>query len=296
MELINSGRQITPHRLHALVRLVSRLENPTQEDLLNFLQPPGLIENQKAAREVFKVAKQHNLITENLDKGKTVSLHKDIDPSINIELVDEFRACMREKLLGINEDGEDNYLFNLFTAWYAVQNERVFGYTKKDIIIHFNTQLFPYEEINEESEGRALSDVKLNAWLEWAAFLGFGWFMRLGTTEILVPDAYDRLKAILPTLLPQTEEVVTFRDFSTRLTKTCPELDNGSLFEKCWQASRGAEIRGNQLSLMLSTGLRTLHYSGHIELIRQADASDIWRLYPAEGYSIQEITHIRLKG
>lgn len=292
MEIINNG-QITPHRLHALVRLVSRLENPSRDDLLNLLQPDKLIPNQDAAKAVYGAAKQHLLVTD--EGNNNVTLHVDVGSKDSIESVEDFRAYMRQRLLGIEDDGADNYLLNFFTAWYAVQNERILQTTKREIITRFTQELFPQEHDMPE-QGRAFNEVKFNAWLPWATFLGFGWAMKLGTTEILVPDANDRLKALLPTLLPQAEELVAFRDFATRLIKTCPELDGGSLFEKCWQASRGAEIRGNQLSLMLSTGLRTLHHTGYIELVRQADATDIWRLYPAEGYSIQEITHIRLKG
>jgi hypothetical protein len=295
MEIINNG-QITPHRLHALVRLVSRLDDPTKEDLLNLLQPPGLIDNQDAAEAVYGAARRHNLIFEQADGNKKVTLHPDLSSSAEVESVEGFRAYVRQQLLGIDDDGKDNYLLNLFTAWYAVQNEWVIQHTKRETIVRFNAELYPQEETDDQGQGRAFNNVKFNAWLPWAAFLGFGWSMRFGATDVLMPDAYDRLKVLLPDLLSEEEKFVPFGKFAGRLTKACPELDGGKLFEMCWQASRGAEVRGNSLSLMLSTALRVLHGSGQIELRHQPDATDVWQLYSAEGHPIGQITHIRLKG
>jgi hypothetical protein len=77
------------------------------------------------------------------------------------------------------------------------------------------------------------------------------------------------------------------------MRELCPELDSGSLFEQCWQASRGAEQRGNRLSLMLSNALRQLHDSGILELVDQADAINKWSLYKATGHPIQQVTHLK---
>jgi hypothetical protein len=92
------------------------------------------------------------------------------------------------------------------------------------------------------------------------------------------------------------EKSMSFGLFMERLADTCPELDGGRLFNHCWQASRGAEQRGNRMSLMLSTGLRSLHNTGVIKLSEQADALTIWRLYPAAGSSLQQVTHIQRLG
>jgi hypothetical protein len=89
---------------------------------------------------------------------------------------------------------------------------------------------------------------------------------------------------------------LTFAQFMERLAHICPELDGGHLFKYCWQASRGGEERGNRLSLMLSTALRTLDGLGHLRLLSQADASENWRLYPAEGSRHQQVTHIEYRG
>jgi hypothetical protein len=143
-------------------------------------------------------------------------------------------------------------------------------------------------------EGRLFNPTKLNGWLTWASFLGWGWRMTVGGQELLMPDAHKRLKPILPQLLSDSEEI-PFSQFTHNIANLCPELDGGSLFEKCWQASRGVEVRGNQLSLMLSTALRSLHDNKLIKLIEYADATDMWQLYPAQTHPVQRVTHIKLQ-
>lgn len=84
-----------------------------------------------------------------------------------------------------------------------------------------------------------------------------------------------------------------FGTFMDQLAEHCPELDGGVLFNRCWQASRGAEQRGNRLSLMLSNGLRVLHEAGAVQLDLVADAAIKWRLYPAVGHPVAQVSHIR---
>jgi len=191
----------------------------------------------------------------------------------------------------VTEQHQSNYLFNLYSAWYAVQDERVFHeLAVKGYDGPFNTEVFP-----NALEERPFNTTKFNAWRKWAAFLGLGWIWRVSTREILLPDATVRLRNRLGILF-QEEEQISFGLFMERLAITCPELDGGVLFNYCWQASRGAEQRGNRVSLMVSTGLRTLHSLGVIKLIEQADALNIWYLYPAVGNPWQQITHIQRLG
>jgi hypothetical protein len=66
------------------------------------------------------------------------------------------------------------------------------------------------------------------------------------------------------------------------------------LFERCWEASRRGEVRGNRLSLMLSTALRVLHASGEIELSYRSDSAATWTLFPAQSH-IGQVTHVARK-
>ncbi|MBK8989773.1 MAG: hypothetical protein IPM39_27555 [Chloroflexi bacterium] len=290
MEIINNN-QVTPHRLHALARLVSRLRTPSRDDFLEMLQPPDLVNSQEASKAVYNAATNFRVIVE--DENGRVSLHPDIGKRKNIESTDGFRTFMQKRLTGIADENADNYLINFVTAWYAVQNERIFQYRKKDEISqNFNRDMDPRGEEELLEEGRLFNSTKLIGWLTWASFLGWGWTMTIGGKELLMPDAHKRLIPVLPLLLPDSKET-PFSQFAERLADSCPELDGGSLFEKCWQSSRGAELRGNQLSLMLSTGLRSLHDNGKIRLIHYADSADEWQLYPAQAHPLQRVTHIQ---
>ena len=65
----------------------------------------------------------------------------------------------------------------------------------------------------------------------------------------------------------------------------------GSLFNRAWEACRGGEERGNQISLMLSTAFRVLHASRVIALVDRRDAPTTWNLFPAQSH-ITRVTHI----
>ncbi|HSH79393.1 MAG TPA: hypothetical protein VLA19_12800 [Herpetosiphonaceae bacterium] len=282
-EILNSA-DITPHRLHALVRLVPRLREPRRADLLDLLQPSVLphVKNQTAASNAYAAARTCNLIRE--EPGGIVQLT--VAPR-TIENLDDFRRHMQRILLRISDESADNYLLNLFTAWYAVQNERVLRLERKQLETRFNAEVFPHVE------SRQFNETKLNGWRTWAAFLGSGYPLRLGSGEVIMPDAHERLLPLLDQLLPLGARIAGFDSFAAELAEQCPDLDGGVLFERCWQTSRGAEMRGNSLSLMLSTALRVLHDAGHIELILQPDAELRWQLFPAAGHGVRQVSHIR---
>ena len=285
-ELLNSA-QVTPPRLHAMVRLVSRLQAPTRKDVIDLLQPSVLVSDQSAAKNIYVAAVNCDIINEAPDKTLVLS-----EETAQLESMQGFQLYMQKRVLGVTESYQPNYLFNLYSAWYIVQNERIFQFVDKDFETRFNEELF------QDAESRTFNMTKFNGWRTWAAFLGLGWPIKPGLggrSEILVPCASNRLKGVLAQLLTKDEQVIKFSLFAGRMVELCPELDGGSLFTYCWEASRGSEQRGNNLSLALSTGLRQLHDSGEIELIRQADSTDIWQLYPAEGQLLKQVTHIRLR-
>ena len=270
-----------------MVRLISRLQAPTRKDVIDLLQPSMLVSDQSAAKNIYVAAVNCNIVSEAPDK--TLLLDGE---AAQLETMRGFQLYMQKRVLGVIESYQPNYLFNLYSAWYIVQNERIFQFLDKDFETRFNEELF------QEAESRTFNMTKFNGWRTWAAFLGLGWPIKpglSGRSEILVPCASNRLKGILAQLLTEDEQVIKFSLFAERIAELCPELDGGSLFTYCWEASRGSERRGNNLSLALSTGFRQLHDSGEIELIRQADATDIWQLYPAEGQLLKQVTHIRLR-
>lgn len=281
-EILNQAI-FTPHRIHALLHLVIRLREPKREELNNLLQPGELVDKQTIVKEVYNAARNCNLITEDADGVVKLAVDRN-----QIETMQSFRRHMQRILTGVTDAQDNNYLLNLYTAWYAVQNEQVLtSLNRKDFETNFNDQVYP------DVEDRQFNSTKFNGWRTWATFLGWGRLMRISTFEVLVPDATARIEPILDDLLPAGEQLVQFSSFAHHLAEACPELDGGPLFEYCWQASRGAEQRGNSLSLMLSTALRVHHHYQRIELVRQPDADQLWQLYPAMGHSLQEVSHIR---
>ncbi len=291
MEIINDN-QAEKHRVQALVRLVADLPQPTRRDIVNLLQPLLLVETndggevQSSANNTFRIAEDCGLIIEN--QGRVLGLGV---PAEKFETMPAFQQYMQSVVLGVTEEGKSNYLFNLFSAWYAVQDERVLqDLVKTGYDGPFNDQLYP-----DAPPPRHFNDTKLRAWRKWATFLGLGWPMRFGQREIIIPDATVRIRSLLPALFPD-KALLPFGTFMERLAHYCPELDGGVLFRYCWQASRGAEERGRRISLMLSTALRTLHGLGVIRLEEHADALENWQLYSAEGNPHHQITHITLAG
>lgn len=286
-EIMNGG-QATPHRVHALLRLVPRLEQPTKGSLGKLLQPQEIDERQDAFQRTFDAADKCGFLTQESDG--TVRLL--VAPEA-VESVDGFRRVARSKLLGVTDNTLPNYLFNLYSAWYAVQDERVVEYDPPELVRRFNSELYPDAAAGE----RALNETKQRAWLSWAAFLGSGWLLNVsGRRESLAPDPTVRLRAQVAETLPADGTRQSLRHFLQQLRLSSPDLDGGLLYDYCWQASRGSEQRGTNLSLMLSTALRCLHDEGTIKLEREADASEIWGLYPAIGHAVRrEITHLRLR-
>jgi hypothetical protein len=287
MEIINEG-QAEKHRLQALVKLVAELGEVEQSGLYDLLQPrePGDAQDaQSSARATLLVAKECQLVS--VDEKRVV---RALVERAQFEQLSAFQALMGHRLLGVTGEDMSNYLFNLFSAWYAVQDEKVLqelvetGYDGP-----FNDQVFP------DAPVRPFNSTKYVAWRKWAVFLGLGWMMRLGGRELLVPDATGRVRHILAELF-EDQRALTCARFMEKLASICPELDGGRLFTYCWQASRGGEQKGNRLSLMLSTALRTLDGLGHLRLLSQADALENWRLYPAEGSRHQQVTHIEYRG
>ena len=305
-ELLNFS-QVTPARLYAFLRLVGRMKNAKKDDILDALQPAFLFKNKndeeddiptqkvvsgKSSRSsssnVYTAARNCNLIQEMLDG--TVHLEDDVEQYLTS--MQQFCLLMQKMVWGVTEENKNNSLFNLFTAWYIVQNERVYQFEDKDIEVRFN------EELDEHSEERKFNMIKFVGWRMWATFLGLGRQMTpnlSGTARaIILPDVSNRIQSIFSQLLPELEHEFLFSQFIDNVANICPELDGGELFMRCREASRGSEQVGQNVSLALSTALQKLHMTKKIELVRRPDTSNIWTLYPGAGLEVKEVSHIQL--
>lgn len=276
-ELITYGYR-TPRRLFALAKLVSLLHSPTTENLKEWLQPRSIRGKTDIASDVIKTAHFCKLIEKDSQGNVSLVVNKSV-----LENIANFRKYLQNILLKKTDPNDDFFLLNQIGSWIAVQDERIFDYSKNDIAVKFESELY-----GTDNEGRVLNVTKLSAWITWAEFLGWGWS---SNDVVFVPDATDR---ILPVLneSKSNKEMLSFSDFMETMSVECPELDNGYLYKLCWNNSRGGEQQSNQLSLMLSNGLRVLDHQGAIKLVEQGDAVNVWQLYKAMGHSVTSVTHI----
>jgi len=278
---------ITPHRVHALARLVDTLRSPRREIVLELLQPEFLSVEQEVAKEIIAVAKTCRLIQET--EMDEYQLGEGINPN-DIATVEGFRYVMQRLLLGYTNEYDENFRFNLVTAWFAAQDDCVLDAKLENLVTRYNSDLFADQDI------RDLNDEKARPWQNWARFLGFGWISLHGEQTRFVPDAYGRILPLLANLLPEIAVLTECRVFLERLGDACPELDGGVLFNRAWAASHSERQRGNEISLMLATALRGLTARGYLTLIRQPDSSENWVLPIATGDSHNIITHLVFNG
>lgn len=283
-EIINRN-QVTPQRIHALVKLVARLRQPSREEILTLLQPPSLSSNTDASGAVFAAAVRSELVSHDT-AADVVALGPNLGRA-QIESTDNFRSVMQQRLCGVTDPDKDNYLLNQVVAWYAVQTPDIHRLKKPALAAKFNEELYPNDEDAAADTGRAINDTKLNGWFTWTTFLGWGFVFK----DVFWPVAHGRL---WPVLSPLRKQVLRFSEFMDHISAVCPELDGGLLFDQCWQASRPGQTRGQHLSFMLSTALGALHGLKRIRLERSVDAQDRWQIYPSTAFPFADVTHIEI--
>lgn len=284
MEILNDAF-VTPQRFHALLKLVMLLQQPTREAIRNCLQPESLHKNQDASTGTINYAIAFGIL---IDDMSILRLADDVPA--DIDDIEQYRRFIQHRFAGVAQKESHNYLLNQFAAWYAVQNERVYAMTSDELASKFSNEMY---DRTDNDEGRAFNSTKFNGWRNWASFLGWGYAYTIQSAfpARFVPDAGKRLAGVLSILLPDTQWV-TVEAFMQGLANCCPELDGGILFNDCWQASRPTEVRGSQISLMLSTAFRVNQKQGYLELKLEGDAGDVWHLAPAQGM-INRVSHLR---
>ena len=278
----------TPLRLQVVLKLLAVVGKKSRQDILDLLQPKAISDNQTKAADAIKLLKAMNMI-ESTDDDQMLQLADSV-PS-KIDQIEVYRAYMQERVMGItNPNAPNNYVFNQFAAWLAVQDANIVNLNKIELTAKFSKEMYPSEGNESDVATRAMNDTKFNGWINWATFLGWGVIQdafRCG----FVPDASGRLRGVLNDVLP-SGDAVTMRAFMEKLVVACPELDGGTLFEDAWTLSRPNENRSNSLSFMLSTGLRVLHSCGDVKLVEMPDSGDLWQLFPVQG-GMNRISHIQ---
>lgn len=266
----------TPSRLFALCRLIQMRPGLSRRTLADYMQPPGLQENQEAYKSVFNTANQLGLL-EGVNQDQICVF---LDKS-DLENPSSFRQAIMRKL-----DQEPEQVFMRFTAWYLQRGTAV--YTENSVTL---AQEFEREVNQGATEINQFNDTNITAWRTWVAFLGYGTLHN----SILIPDVSMRLHDVLKEDKSMLRgQQIAVKDFMDWLGKRCPELDGGDIS----RANTGDGGYDHQrISIALSAALRGLHNKQVLELFNINDAPDMWYLIRADNHPIVErFTHIVLRG
>lgn len=265
---------MTPHRVFALCKLVHFLQFEEKVEisrglLENYLQPSSINDKKTQFKEVFSFAKNGGLVTENNSDGKiTTSLSKE-----NISSSENFRRIVINRSIN-----QKDLMFWRFTSWYLMRDSKVLSEKPKDLVVSFN------QEINaDRSLTFIYNDTNITGWRTWAVFLGYGY----EHAGIVIPNLTIRLKDLLLETKNQCKRDthIPFATFVNWLNRVAPELDGGDLSK----LNRGnSELKSQQLSLGLSSGLRALYDQGLVQLRYVQDARDTWYLTKASYHEIPE--------
>src|SRR5260370_16358629 len=111
-ELLNSA-QVTPPRLHAMVRLISHLQAPTRKDVIDLLQPSVLVSDQSAAKNVYVAAVNCEIINEAPDKTLVLSWE-----AAQLESMKVFKLNIQKRVLVV----PNQYHPNSFSTTYLTSS------------------------------------------------------------------------------------------------------------------------------------------------------------------------------
>lgn len=241
--------ETTPQRVYTLCKLVN-YNKFTKDQLKNFIQPEKLNTNQSNFNLVYNFALRGALIKEDHDGFIVLNIDEKY-----LENNNKFRKKLSEIIFS-----NENSMFYRYTSWYLEQNERIFKYTSsKEMQRHLVGEFINIREVD------------LLGWRFWASYLGIG-FLHKG---FIIPNTYTRIKDSIENDDTLTKnETMPFGDFIVWLQRKCLEFKQG--------------IKGNNVSLGVSSGLRALHDEGLIKMNYISDAIDVWHLFRVDTHEIPE--------
>jgi hypothetical protein len=265
--------ETTPKRVFSFLKLVL-LQPMSKEEITSYLQPDYIVDSKLLANRVHSFVNNGEFIVETSD-GK-IQLNMDESEIANMK---SFRKAIAKRVFQYPD-----FMFCRFTSWYMMRGEKVFNETSKALEAAFNNEINSDGSLTNE-----YNETNITGWRTWAAFLGFGYIH----SKILIPNTAVRVKDLLDGAeLPQGDSM-PFKRFMDWLQTAAPELDGG----KISQVNRGNSTYEKQtLSLGLSSGLRSLHDEGVIELNYMSDALDTWYLQKASHTITDKISEITIRG
>lgn len=248
-----------PERVYSLCQAV-KSRTMKESDLRELLEPSDLGGATKYFGTVRDAAKELGLIS--VKEGE-------ISLAVESKSVSSYES-MRQYIIG-NIDSISSGLFFQVSKEYLSMNEQVFkfrGVSEAALVEHMSKTL-----------GIQVYEDDMRAWRFWAAYLGLGNLHDM----LLLPNMYQYLKTVLSITKLKKGEEYTFSDFISIIR---PYTEIGL-----------ADLDSNKkINLAMSSGLRTLHDEGIIQLSHKLDSGDMWFLYEAELHMIKStVTHVMIR-
>lgn len=248
--------EATPERLYAFCTWVLTHPAPRQELEKQFVMQDVFGQQASIFSLTMKAAEELGLLVVN-DGVVRVSA-----PAVAFEGYTPFRRYMARIVF----DNPDTTFYK-FSEWYLTQNEAIYSNVNWDSVA-----------AKADADNVKVVGQDLLGWRWWASFLGLGYLH--GT--ILISNLFTRIQDCLEEvdLKLGREEAIPAVRFIEWLESNCPET----------RMSR----RERTLGLGVSNALRVLVKKGTLELGAQADA-DRFKLYPIEGVTLNDFSHVTIK-
>ena len=245
---------VTPVRVEVMLDLLTKFpKGVARERLQRLLQPASLAEDPLAAKAAISAATQLELIEET-DSSSTIILSKGYNkrksPKQNL-----LEAADSVVLSGLDVE----YYLALYYSYYLGLGGSVyerFDYSRDDWVLAFNKDVFKNVQQNNP-----FNKTKHTGQERWMFYFGLGWYDPSGVFQA---NPYERLIRALPNIFSDSKSMPG-DDFMERLSKVCPELDGGDIFNKANSYMKRSNEE-KQCSLGLSQALVDLHESEIIEL------------------------------
>jgi hypothetical protein len=248
----------TPERVLAVSKLAACI-NGTRDEVIK----ASLLYTQNST------ASEIDTIRKSIDTAKELGILEEKDGTIK-SIVDDkvlsnymtFRKYVSNCVFSVTST-----TFFKVTEWYITKNEKVMDNEKWEVIA-----------ASAVSDGiENISENDILGWRFWASFLGIGYIHN----KILIPNMYIRICDLIEQADWETNNRIPANDFVKWLYSKAPEC----------------KINNTETtpSLAMSNGLRTLHEQDKIELIVVPDTNRV-KLYPIDGYPINDFSHVVIKG
>ncbi|WP_149847125.1 hypothetical protein [Paenibacillus sp. 37] len=272
----------TPERVRALCQLVEYAPY-TKNELLKLLQPPAVNSNESVAADCYSFTLKGKLIVENDDR-KLVS---NMAPNAAQDPVNFRREIIR------NAHQQPDLVFHRFTAWALGKGQEVMTFKSEKLVSNFFSDVTSKTKgigLNNEDKNREYNTTNVKGWMNWASYLGYG-FEHKGS--FLVNPALRMKEELMFDTSLDKGKWIPIREFMSWLALSVPELDGGIYNEQVYLERNGSQ----HLSYALSTGLRSLHSQGVVQLIQTKDAGDVWHLTPSKLHEVSSaVTAIKIVG